>query len=158
MSAINTVVRRWENGGVVTIDGDTISNVEAGTLKWTPAMRTRIEYKDRGIPQAPLEGDDGYSDIELEVKIGDYEGVDSIYTKLMAAGSSGLAKQLTNFIVTIPNYRGASAGQTITWTTSGTSVVYVSEPPSYTAGGENDGLDKLTVKLRATFAPTIATY
>lgn len=158
MPAVNGTVRRFNNGGVLTIDGNTVSNIVSGSIKFQEMSRARIEYSDRGVIQQPLEGDDQAMDIEFTVNCGVYTGAGSLYASLVGSGSNGLVDTVSGIIVDIPDYRGASTGTRFTWATSGANYIWVAERPTYQAGGSPDGLDTLSCKLRANHNPTIATY
>ena len=154
MASINANVRRFENGGIIMFtDGattyDNILNVVAGSISWNAAMREAIEYKDRGVLQVPLEGDDMASDVEVTVHAGEQVAA-GLMTILVAAGTAGLKKLFTNLIIKIPNFRGDATGESFTWASA-----YIPEPPQYKTG---EKLDTITFKFRALSGPVIAAY
>lgn len=154
MPDINTSVRRFENGGILDLvesaTTNTIKNIVAGSLRWMPSMRERITYKDRGVQQTPLPGDDTLSEIEVEVRIGSY-AASTLYALLMTAdATSGALQVFDSLIIRIPAGRGATTGETLTW-----SDVWLAEPPQWQAGAE---IDTLRFKMQAKSGPVAATY
>lgn len=157
MTAINTGVRHWNNGGSVTFtysatDYD-LSNFKDGTLKWTASMKMAIEYKSGGVYAQPLEGDSQLGTISLEVFGGELQGASSLVPLLFGAGSSGLVKEFT-VKVKVPSYPGASAGELITF-----SNAYMdrSTLPEWSAGPEN-APDGLTLRLKFRGGYAVTTY
>jgi hypothetical protein len=157
MAVVNTngTLMRWLNGGTLTITGaaDThpILNIHEGALSWKGVMRERIHYKDRGVHQQPLEGDDTLGELSVEVNCGALAGSTSLHTLLSVedATSAHVAKEYASFIMDFPDTRGASAGQRVTF-----SNVSIDPSPQWTKGEDYDKLS-FTAKFRSF---TIATY
>ena len=157
MAVVNTngTLKRWLNGGTLTITGaaDThpILNIHDGGISWKPPMRDRVHYKDRGVNQQPLEGDDVLGELSVEVNCGALAGSTSLLTLLTAedATDTNVAKEYASFIMDFPNTRGSSAGERITFTN-----VSIDPSPEWTKGMDYDKL-KFTAKFRSY---TVATY
>ena len=157
MAAVNTngTVTRWLNGGTLTITGATdtypILNIHEGAINWKPPMRERQYYKDRGVQQQPLEGDDILGELSVEVNSGALAGSTSLMNLLIAedATDTQVALEYASFLFRLPNTRGSSAGQLVTFTN-----VSIDAPPEWTKGERNDTL-KFTAKFRSM---SVATY
>lgn len=157
MAVVNTngTVKRWLNGGTLTITGaaDThpILNIHEGAITFKPVMRERLYFKDRGVNQQPLEGDDTLGELSVEVNCGALAGSTSLLNLLIAedATDAQVAKEYASFIMDFPNTRGSSAGERVTFTN-----VSIPEPPEFSKGTEHDTL-KFTARFRA---HTVATY
>lgn len=157
MPNINSAPYRIENGATieVTTGGTTYTllNLKPGTIRFKPAFTERIEYMDRGVQQAPLDGDQMRGEAELEINAGPMQGSDSLYALLMTAGSSGASKLFTSLVVKQPPYRGGSTGESITF-----SNFYLSEPPEFRAAGSGQEWNSVSFKVKFTSGPTIGTY
>ena len=158
MANINSnPVFRFENGGTLelTVGGTTytILNIKDGSLSFQPGMYERVNYKDRGVNQTPLEGDEMLGELECTIRCGAKQGADSLYAQLMTAGSSGLAKLFTILVAKWPAYRGASTGESATF-----SNPWLAEPPKFTAASGGQGLDELSFKMSFKTGPTMASY
>ncbi len=157
MAVVNTnvTVKRWENGGTLTITGATdthpIKNIKAGGISFKPVMRERLYYKDRGVQQQPLEGDDTLGELTVEVRAGALAGSTALMTLLVAedATDTHVAKEYASFIMDFPNTRDSSAGERFTFTN-----VSIPEPPDYNADVEQDTLT-FTARFRS---HSVATY
>ena len=157
MANANSTVRRIENGGTLdlTVSGTayTILNIKDGTLEFEPGMYERVNYKDRGVNQTPLEGDEMLGKLSLTVRCGAKQGADSLYAKLLTAGSSGLAFLFTSLVVKWPDSRGASTGESATF-----SNLWLAEPPKFTGASSGQGLDELSFTMNFKTGPTMASY
>lgn len=150
MAVVNTngTVKRWLNGGTLTITGasDThpILNIHEGALTFKPVMRERLYFKDRGVQQQPLEGDDTLGELSVEVNCGALAGATSLLNLLLAedATDAQVAKEYASFIMDFPNTRGSSAGERVTFT-----YVSIPEPPEFSKGTDHDTL-KFTARFR----------
>lgn len=147
---------RFEEAGVLTwtksAADSVILNTEPDSIAFTPTLPERIEYSDRGVPQIPLEGDLGYCEMEFSYRATKPVATTGIYALLMAAGAAGLVNQGDSCNFKIPDYRGASAGTSITLT-----APWLAEPLAYKAGGGNGRIDVWSVKLRSTSC-SVTTY
>lgn len=150
MAVVNTngTVKRWLNGGTLTITGaaDThpILNIHEGALTFKPVMRERLYYKDRGVQQQPLEGDDTLGELSVEVNCGALVGSTALMSLLIAedATDAQVAREYASFIMDFPNTRGSSAGERLTF-----ANVSIPEPPEFGKGTEHDTL-KFTARFR----------
>jgi hypothetical protein len=154
---VNQTVMRWLNGGVIKIDDSTdvhtIANIHDGALSFSPVMREPKYFKDRGVQQAPIEGDDTLGELTVEVNCGALKQAadTSLLELLIADGSSStnLAKEYTSVIMEFPVSRGGTTGQRVTFTNCS-----VNAPPEWNLGQDYDKL-KFTMRFRA---QTLATY
>ncbi len=152
MSNLNTLVTRWENGGVLLFDTDTVLNIEPGTLKVMHPLRERIKIPDRGVISSVVEGDLGTGTLEFSVR-GDVTATTSLFRAVQAAGTSGAPKAHT-LVIKIPNYPGAAAGVSITCT-----GWWLTEGPTWEAGGSGQNVDKVgPFKFEGSAVPTYSTY
>lgn len=155
MPDVNASVRRFENGGTIEINDGTarnVLNVITGSLEWTPAFRGRILDKDRGVYNDPVLGDNMLAELSLGVRTGKFAGASEVYAILMQAGTGDVPKLFATVTVKIPDFRGHTAGESLTWTNA-----WLAEPPSYKAGGEGE-MDTLTFKLQCKAGPVAAVY
>jgi hypothetical protein len=150
MANINSGVPiRFENGGILTLtesggSADTVLLIEAGTLTFKPGGREAIVYKDRGtLATSAVEGDERPTEVSFDIKIAPGAFVDSgqVFKRLAVVGSSGVSAKFS-VVVSFPDARGAIVGDRITF-----AHCVLQEQPEYTAGGENDGLDHLKIKM-----------
>lgn len=162
MANINSLVRRWENGGTITIatysagspgTADTILNVEKGTLRFTPGLEEPIEYADRSaLNTSPLAGDERPTEVEIEVKCTKTFSVSGeLYQRLTAAAASGTVPKF-QIVCQFPNFKGDTAGESVTFN----HCIVAPGGVQYQATGD---IDKLMLKFRSmTARPTCATY
>lgn len=152
MANMNAIIPRWENGGVMTVDGDTLINIEPGSLKFQQAVRERIKVMDRAQITSVWEGDLGVSTLEVTVK-GDLTATTSLFKAVLAAGTAGVPKVHT-IVIKVPNYPGAAAGVTATFT-----GWWLTEGPTWEAGGSGQNMDKAgPFKFEGSAVPTYSTY
>lgn len=139
MATTNATVRRWENGGLLTINNGTaydISNIVRGTVEITDAFPQPIMYHDRATPQVPLVGDTQYGEARFSINAGKFDGTE-LWDILTAAASpaSNLVREFT-VTVKIPTYGGAATGESLT-----IADAHLAEPPKWKAGTELDTVD-----------------
>lgn len=152
MSNLNTLVPRWENGGLLTFDSDTLLNIEPGTLKFTHPLRERIPVMDRGVVSSVWEGDLGTGKLEFSVR-GDVTATTSLFKAVQAAGTTGVPKVHT-IVVKVPNYPGSATGVSVTFT-----GWWLTEGPTWEAGGSGQNMDKAgPFKFEGSAVPTYSTY
>lgn len=151
MATLNSGVRRFSNGGSITIDGDTVANFEDGTLAFSQKPRTRITLKSGGNLIGPFELDEQVQEISLSLHAGS-QATNSIRAALLAAGSGGAPASFA-VVVTIPDSRGAATGESYTWS----ATWLTDEGVPYVTGGEG-GMDKISFTLNSKAAATFATY
>ncbi len=151
MSNINTAPMRFENGGVITVDGDTVANVLAGSLKIKDSYKERILQYDRANIAAVFEGDTVPAEVEFAV-YGDLTAT-ALFRVVTAAGTGGTAKKHT-IIIKVPDNPGAATGISYTFTNC-----WLTEMPQYEATGRGQDMDKITpFKFMLGSSPTKATY
>lgn len=153
MANINQTVRRWENGGLLTINNGAaydVFNVVRGTLEITDAFPQPIAYWDRATPQTPLVGDTQYGEARFTINAGKFDGTE-LWDVLTAAASpaSNLVREFT-VTVKIPTYGGATTGESLT-----IADAHLAEPPKWRAGTE---LDTVEFVLRFRTKVATATY
>lgn len=151
MATLNALPIRLDNGAIVTLGSDEITQLMPGSsLQWTPCVRKKIDFDDRGTPQAAREGDIEKGTIKLTVRAG--AGVtDDLLAKVLEAGTAGVAKTHT-IVVKYPTYQGHTAG--VQYTFAGVS--FDREKTQHRNTGEFD-----TVECEGTYTtvgPTKATY
>lgn len=156
MPNVNTIVRRWEAGGVLTINesgAQVVKNIMGGSLLWRPLRRTPVMYRDRGVIQTPLEGDDEPTEIEFTVHGGSYLTAD-LHGILSTTGSTttGLVNLFDTVVIRIPVARAGATGEDITFTNC-----WVTERPEVRHGGENE-LDTVAWKMASASVPVAATF
>lgn len=158
MAAVNLNLnpRRFEAGGsfvLSTATNDyTFFNHAPGSLEWTSPVASKIKYKDLGVPQVPLEGDNNYGSVKVTYHAGAYvNGIVSLFRARNAAGATPTALAL---VVKIPAYMGATTGESLTWP-SGT--VFIDADFEVKHGGP-DALDTVSITFGTTVGPTIAAY
>lgn len=109
-------VVRFESGGTINLvktsggDDYTIQNVVPGSLSFEPPMPQQgLDYTDRGVQQARLQGDDGLGSLSFRTRGTKYD-VASLMTILSAVNTT--ANTMIEWTVTIkvPAYRGATTG------------------------------------------------
>jgi len=149
---VNTVQRRFEDGGLVTIgDGTDVLtpyNLMPGTVKHSMPKRTAIEHTDRGIQQQPVMGDDELGTLEFTLKVGKVTGDDLMTTLNVTPTTTNLVKEYT-VTIKVPNYRSATTGDVFT-----TTNAFLAEQMVRSAGTE---FDTINVKMKFRTA-TLATY
>ncbi|HLP66718.1 MAG TPA: hypothetical protein VK181_04290 [Rhizobium sp.] len=111
---INGNPARFQNSRLLFDEGSgAYSNVLGayvdGTISIKTGGREVIAYKDRGVIQAPLEGDDMPAEVEIEVLYTNQADATSFIAKLLAAGTNGLAKAHA-IELEIPDARGSTNG------------------------------------------------
>lgn len=151
MATVNQTPRRFEQGGVLKIGGDTIAMTMPGTITITPALEEKIEFHDRDVPQVPLIGKRGYGEITIQLRGGKYAGTE-LFTALQAAASpaSNVTKVFT-FELQIPEHAAATTGEKF----SCTQAFLAGDGLKYNAGTEFDTVD---IKLRTVDDVVPATY
>jgi hypothetical protein len=120
----NETVMRWLNGGVLKITGavDTyvVNNIQDGEVSFNIVRREAVHFKDRGVYQAPLEGDDELGECTVEVNCGALAvGAGTSLVSLLNAdgsSSSNTALEYATIILDFPVSRGGSTGQRVTLT------------------------------------------
>lgn len=156
MADINTIPRRFEKGGTLTInDGtttNTIKNMEPGTLEYHHPSPAPLEYADRDVPQRPLQGPQTRPYLKFQIKAGaaDSETLAAIFiTPTPVATDDG---QVPEFAITmqIPDDAGDSTGWTIPITDA-----YTMTRPVYRAGVE---FDIWEFEFGGTDVPAVARY
>lgn len=158
MATINSNHRRFDNGGVIELaDGGTktVDNVMDGSFSWKPAAREVQVIKDRGVYKQAMDGDDTLAEIDFDFGCGELtSAASSLYATLMQAGSAGLVKEFTSLVIKIPDYRGASTGESLTFT----NVYCDRDSLRWSKGGKMGGVNSISGKLYARSGPTPATY
>ncbi len=156
MADRNTNSFSFENGGTLTITesgANAVFMIKEATLTWKPAIRARILCTDRGVQQAPREGNDQYGELTCTVRCGSLQGSSALYTLLMTAATSGVVKEFSSVILDQPTYRGSTTGDRVTF---GNCHVPGDRPPEWKAGdGTNDNELTFTLLFR-TIGPSIA--
>lgn len=156
MPDTNTAQRRWEAGGVLKItDGVTeyvVKLVKAGSLRWKDGWYEVLRLVDRGVTQTPYEGDERPSEIEFEVHFtGRHAAADIAKHLSQRDTATGLVKLYT-VVCDLPDFKGASVGQRLTWT-----GCYMVDGGVEVQTGQD--FDTLKVKLESKLVqPTTATY
>lgn len=156
-SNINASPRRWENGGTIKIisgaDDYSILNVEQGVIELVEPTREAVEYKDRGVQQQPLEGDDIMGSLKVDVKSGSFVGATSLRGLLLAAGSSGLVKEYS-IEIKVPGSRGDATGESLTCT----NCFHDRNSPTSIRFGGPGALDIRSFMMRIRGTVTAAAY
>jgi hypothetical protein len=154
--SINQTPRRFEAGGTFVLstaaDVYTFFNHAPGSLEWTDAVATKIKYKDRGLVQVPLEGDNNYGSLKVTFHAGAY--VAGILSTFRARNAAGATPTALSLVVKIPSYLGSTTGESLTWA-SGT--IFVDGDFEVKHGGP-DALDTISITFGTTAGPTIAAY
>lgn len=156
MADANLLQLRFEDGGTFEINDGTARNIlqiVPGRFRFTPPRFEIIETKDRGIYNTPRQGDNTIGEIMLAVRA-DWEAT-GLYAIAMAAGTNGTPKLFTSIIAKQPDYRGASAGRSLTWSSTN---IYLGQAPQYQASGGNDEMDTIEFTFRVHAAPVLADY
>lgn len=137
-TTINAVTGSFEAQGLFQIiDGATtytVLNVEPASFEWKPGLYEPKEWKDRGVLQPPLEGDERVTTGKVTCKISTYVAA-QLYAILTARGANGLIKTF-QFVAKIPLNRAAVTGEIQTF-----GIVYLKEPPQWKAGAQFDTLE-----------------
>ena len=118
----NQTVMRWLNGGILTLSTSTddyvINNIHDGSVSFNIIRREKVDFKDRGVYQPPIEGDDELGECEVEVNCGALAvgAGTSLVSLLNADGvtTDNLAKEYTTLVFKFPVSRSGSTGQTVT--------------------------------------------
>lgn len=150
---VNTTLKRFLNGGILTLvsgsDTLTIKNIEDGEMTFTPPTREVIEYKDTGVQQQALEGDDVYGEVSITLNAGQLAGSNSLYAELFTAGSGGLVNEFASLTIDIPTSRGAATGERTVLSLLHTKM---DPPPQFKKGSRLDELS-FTMRCRTWTAP-----
>lgn len=149
---VNTVQRRFEDGGLLTIgDGTdvlTVYNIMPGTFKHSMPKRTPIEHTDRGVQQQPVMGNDELGTVEFTLKVGRTTGDDLMTSLNVTPTNTNLVKEYT-VTAKVPGYRSGTTGDVFT-----TTNAYLAEQMVRSAGTEFD-----TIAVRMKFrTATLTTY
>lgn len=152
----NTVLKRFEAGGILTIsDGTTtltILRIKAGSLKFDPGFYDPIEYKDRGVIMVPLEGDEMPGDVEFEVFFSGGADASDVIKHLMQRDTTNYLMKEYTIVAKFPNNKGAAAGHQVTFA----HCILPQGGIGYQSG---EKLDSVKAKMRHNEAqPTWATY
>lgn len=114
---VNTVVRAFENSGVLKINNGTddlvVGNIVPGTLQVTLPRREQKPFTDRGVQQTPVMGDDTLGEIQVDVRLGKKTG-NELLAQLIAANASGVSVKTYTVTIDVPDNRGASTGERFT--------------------------------------------
>jgi len=158
MANINSNHRRFDNGGSIELADSgtkTLDNVMDGSISWKPSTRELVTVKDRGVYKQAMDGDDTLAEIDFDVACGELtSAASSLYATLMQAGASGLVKEFTTLVFKIPDYRGASTGESLTF-----SNVYADRDSiRWSKGGKQGGINSISGKLYARSGPVAAAY
>lgn len=139
MADINALPSRFENGGKILIGSDTVLHVIEGSLQFTPRKPRVIQFKDRGTPQRPREGDIEPGSLRMRVRHTAEHGAAEIMALGVATGNNGTdlgqTKEYT-LSVRFHDYLGSTSYDQFAW-----AKVYFAEPPAFQAGTEFDELE-----------------
>lgn len=139
MANANQTVRRFENGGTLTINNGAdyvVFNIVSGTLSITDAFPQPLKYWDRATPQTPLVGDTQYGEVRFSIRGGKFDGSGELWDILSAAAAaSNLVREFT-VVAKIFTYAGAATGESLT-----ISDAHLAEPMKFQAGTELDQVD-----------------
>lgn len=151
MATINASPLRFDNGGILTIDGDDVTELIAGNaFEYTPCVRENLVRYNGDTPQAPRDGNIVPGTIRLRARLGASVST-SLYSKIMAAGTAGDAKEVT-IVIKWPAYAGASTGRQATFS----NVAFHREKTRIQHGADFD-----TIEVEGSYrtvGPTEATY
>ena len=116
---INTGVPiRFEADGQLDItDGATtydVKQIAQGTVEFEPGGYASISYKDRGVLQDDLEGDEIPSRIRFSIQLTSFQAA-QLYAILTARDTSTGKKKKFTIAVKYAAYKGATTGQTVTF-------------------------------------------
>lgn len=133
-------VRRVASGMTLVIndgtDDITIDNITPDSVVITDPFYERVDYKKGNKPQVPLEGDVGVPSIEFNAIAGAIVGTQELLTLAIArSATDNKAKLYTSAVLKIPDYDGATTGQSITMTSP-----WFQMPPNY-KGGNPDTIE-----------------
>jgi len=138
MANANQTVRRFENGGTLTINNGAdyvVYNIVAGTVSITDAFQQPLKYWDRATPQVPLAGDTQYGEVRFSIRGGKFDGSELWDILSAAASASNLVREFT-VVVKVFTYGGASTGESLT-----IADAHLAEPLKWQAGTELDQVD-----------------
>lgn len=114
ISTIHPSVVRFESGGLLVFsDGTdvlTIANVVPGSLSFEPPMPQQgLDYSDRGVQQARLQGDDGLGSLSFRTR-GTKYFTKNLTEVLSAANTTANTMKEWTVTIKVPDYRGATTG------------------------------------------------
>lgn len=153
---MNATLHRFEQGGFITIttatDTLTLYNVVPGSVAWVTPTPTRMNYGDRGLVKVPLEGNNKPGRLSFQCRCG--RQLAGLIEKLKGRNSAGNTAKTFTAVLTIPNYVGATAGETLTYS-SGT--IWLEEDVEVQTGGDGD-FDIASFTFGTIGEPTPASY
>lgn len=118
MPTINSGVKRFENGGILTLTvsatAQIMANVMPGTLKVSEGFAKRLEYTDRGVQQTPIPGDEELCVAEFELRLGKLQGSNELMTLARASGTNGAIKTYDSLEIKFLDGPSAATGEKIT--------------------------------------------
>jgi hypothetical protein len=156
---IHEDVVRFESGGTINLvktsggDDYTVYNVVPGSLSFEPPMSQQgLDYTDRGVQQARLQGDDGLGSLSFRTRGTKFDAL-GLMTILSAANTT--ANTMTEWTVTIkvPNFRGASGASAATVTV----LVASRNKVDFKAGTDFDEVG-VEMSVRSWTAPVAGAY
>lgn len=113
--SIHADVVRFESGGILTFtDGSdtlTVKNIVPGSLSFDPPMpQEGLDYSDRGVQQAAVQGDDGLGSLTFRTRGTKFFARNLI--NLLTVSNPASVNTMREWTVTIknPDYRGATTG------------------------------------------------
>lgn len=144
MAAINTAVPiRFETGGILRLTDSTtdydIENRETGTLRIVAGGYELYGYKNKGITQTPVEGDENISVITASVKLTSVASGQLLALAQARDTATGLVKLYTSLLIAIPRFKDSTDYEQ--WLFNG---VWFPSQPVVTSGTELDTVE-LTV-------------
>lgn len=147
MPAVNASVKRFENGGILTLTASatayTVSNIQPGTVKITEGQRKRLEYTDRGTQQTPLAGDEALCQVEVELKLGKLQGTGEVLALARATGTNGAVMVYTSAEIKIPDAPSSSTGEKVTL-----SNFWFDGVPKVESGADFDRITGIVMKCK----------
>lgn len=146
---------RFEAGGQIEITNEAgttydVVLIEAGTLQIEPGGYEPIIYHNRDALQVPLRGQERLTRIAFTAQLTSFAASQLIQI-LAEIKSTSSEMALFTFVVKYANYKGATAGQTVT-----VAKCFVQTPARVRAGVQ---LDTVEVEMMSiTAVPTMGTY
>jgi len=136
---INTSIQHFDDhGGSITLDDgtnvSTVKNIVPGSVKVMRPFRQPKNRLSAASQQTPRMGNDTLGKISFQVYAG--SGVTGQIPALAALQGSASTVKTFTAVVTIPSYRGASAGERLT-----TANAYFAKQPERTGGTDEDVYD-----------------
>ena len=150
MADINTLVERFENGGVITFDADTVRGIVPGSFSHKPAIKQRIVVMEGAAVYKVWEGDQELSELSFSVR-GD-SSTGGLLQKIRAAGTAG-APKLHTIVAKVPSYPGSATGNSWTWTNC-----WLKEMPTQKMAGSGQEVDEVSLTFNLGSAPAAAAY